>query len=80
MNGATKPGMTRRFWLAAGAAAVLIYSLSPFLWIVIASITPEIRDYGTLSSRRVTYFPDQPTLDNYVDLFKNNPFADHFRK
>ena len=35
--------MTRRFWLAAGAAAVLVYSLSPFLWIVIASITPEIR-------------------------------------
>ena len=32
-----------------------------------------------MSGRRVQYFPDQPTLDNYVDLFANNPFALYFR-
>ena len=46
---------------------------------MIASITPEIKDYGALSGRRVQYFPDRPTLDNYVDLFVNNPFALYFR-
>ena len=79
----TSPSMrganTRRFWVYVGAAAVLVYSLAPFLWIVIASITPEIKDYGTLSGRRVQYFPSHPTLDNYVDLFVNNPFALFFR-
>jgi multiple sugar transport system permease protein len=79
MSIASKPSATRRFWMIIGAAAVLIYSLAPFAWIVIASITPEIKDYGSLSSRRVQYFPDRPTLDNYVDLFANNPFALYFR-
>lgn len=74
-----KPSVTRRFWIGAGAAAVLAWSLAPFAWILIASITPEIRDYGTLSGRRVQYFPEHPTLDNYVDLFANNPFALFFR-
>lgn len=73
------PGATKRFWMIVGGAAVLIYSLAPFAWIVIASITPEVKDYGSLSGRRVQYFPDQPTLDNYVDLFANNPFALYFR-
>jgi ABC-type glycerol-3-phosphate transport system permease component len=79
MTTGTRPSATRRFWMIVGAAAVLIYSLAPFAWIVIASITPEIKDYGSLSSRRVQYFPDRPTLDNYVDLFVNNPFALYFR-
>ena len=26
-----------------GAAAILVYSLAPFLWILIASITPEVK-------------------------------------
>jgi len=73
------PSATKRFWMTIGGAAVLIYSLAPFGWIVIASITPEVKDYGSLSGRRVQYFPDQPTLDNYVDLFANNPFALYFR-
>jgi len=70
---------TRQFWVYVGAAAILAYSLAPFLWIAIASITPEIKDYGTLSGRRVNYFPTHPTLDNYVDLFTNNPFVLYFR-
>lgn len=79
MTNGKKPSATRRFWMILGAAAVLVYSLAPFAWIVIASITPEVKDYGTLSNRRVNYFPAQPTFDNYVDLFANNPFALYFR-
>ena len=80
MTTATRQSATRQFWVYVGAAAVLVYSLAPFLWIMIASITPEVsKDYGTLSGRRVTYFPSHPTFDNYVDLFVNNPFALYFR-
>jgi len=79
MSGERKPSMTRRFWMAIGLAAVLAYSLAPFVWIMIASITPETKDYGTLSNRQIQYFPAHPTLDNYVDLFVNNPFALYFR-
>ena len=79
MTSGKKPSATRRFWTMLGAAAVLVYSLAPFAWIVIASITPEVKDYGTLSTRRVDYFPSRPTLGNYVDLFANNPFALYFR-
>ncbi len=79
MTNDKRPSATRRFWIIVGAAAVLVYSLAPFAWIVIASITPEVKDYGTLSNRRVAYFPTHPTLDNYVDLFANNPFVLYFR-
>ncbi len=79
MSEAARSSGTRRFWTYVGAAAVLIYSLAPFAWIVIASITPETKDYGTLSNRQVQYFPAHPTFDNYIDLFANNPFALYFR-
>ena len=47
---------------------------------MIASITPEIKDYGIAEQPpgRPT-FPTEPTLGNYVDLFANNPFALYFR-
>ena len=71
---------TKRMWTTAGAAAVLLYSLVPFAWMLLASFTPEFKgEYGTVSSRRVTYIPSSLTLGNYVDLFQNNPFALYFR-
>jgi len=64
----------------AGAGAVLLYSLGPFLWIFIASITPEVKgDWGMVSGRTVTYLPTQPTLQNYASLLDNTPFLQFFR-
>jgi ABC-type glycerol-3-phosphate transport system permease component len=68
--------------LALGSVAILVFSLAPFLWIFIASITPEVRpglSKPWLSVRTVEYFPAQPTMQNYVDLFRNVPFAVYFR-
>jgi ABC-type glycerol-3-phosphate transport system permease component len=68
--------------VALGSAAILAFSLAPFLWILIASLTPEARpdlSKPWLSVRRVEYFPAQPTLHNYVDLFRNVRFAVYFR-
>lgn len=72
----------RSIWIGVGAAAVLLYSLGPLLWIFIASITPELTadfDRAWLSNRQVTYFPTHPTLANYGALFETVPFATYFR-
>ena len=67
-------------WIYAGAGAVLTFSLAPFLWIFIASITPELKkEWGLLSGRRVAYFPTAPTLQNYIGLLKDTPFLLYFR-
>ncbi|TCR67131.1 carbohydrate ABC transporter permease [Bosea sp. BK604] len=72
----------RGIWTAIGAAAILLYSLGPLLWIFIASITPELKadfNQAWLSNRQVTYLPSEPTLANYGALFETVPFATYFR-
>lgn len=66
--------------LYSGALAVLAYSLGPFLWIFIGSITPELQaDWGKVSGRAVQYFPAQPTLANYATLLETTPYLQYFR-
>ena len=72
----------RAIWIAIGAAAILVYSLAPLCWILIASITPELKGDASqpwLMNRAVTYFPAAPSLQNYFELFSNVPFALYFR-
>jgi len=72
----------RNIWIAIGAAAILVYSLAPLCWMLVASITPELKaDFSRpwLSNRTVTYFPATPSLQNYFELFSNVPFAIYFR-
>lgn len=81
MNAKTS-SLVRSTSLGLGSLAILVFSLAPFLWIFISSITPEVRpdlSKPWLSVRTVEYFPAQPTLQNYHDLFKNVPFAVYFR-
>jgi ABC-type Fe3+ transport system permease subunit len=56
-----------------------LYSLPPFLWIVIASITPDIKDYGTLSGRRVSISRRIRRSTTTSTSSSNNPFALYFR-
>lgn len=72
----------RGVWIALGAAVILIYSLGPFLWLFLASVTPEATadfDRPYLSDRAVTYFPTDPSFVNYISLFTNVPFEIYFR-
>ena len=72
----------RRIWIGVGAAALLLYSLGPFIWMFISSITPELKaDFNRpwLSNRQVTYLPNPPTIDNYFELFEKVPFGLYFR-
>lgn len=71
-----------RIWIGIGAAAILLYSLGPLIWLFIASITPELKaDFSRawLSNRTVVYLPSQPTTDNYYELFNKVPFDLYFR-
>lgn len=73
---ATLAGLTvRRAAIAVVSIALIVYSLAPFAWIATASITPELRADRWSSARGIAYFPSAPTLQNYVDLFANVPFA-----
>ncbi len=72
----------RRLGLAVGAAMILVYSLAPILWILIASVTPERTPDSAgswQSSRVVDYFPQHPNFANYAALFDTVPFATYFR-
>lgn len=78
------PAADLRGWktigIYAAAAMVLLYSLGPFLWIFVASITPESKaEWGAISGRGVTYLPTQPTFQNYADLLSDTPFLQYFR-
>jgi ABC-type glycerol-3-phosphate transport system permease component len=77
----TRPA-TSRIWLAIGGGAILVYSLAPIVWILIASITPELQSSSSgvwQSTRAVDYLPRHPTLSNYGALFTTVPFATYFR-
>ncbi len=72
----------RKLGVLVGACMILAYSLGPVLWMAIASITPEVKPDPSkpwMSGRDVQYFPDQPTIENYLHLFANLPFAIYFR-
>lgn len=74
--------MTGRIGTGVGSGLILAFALAPFLWIFIASITPEVKaDLGKpwMSVRTVEYFPREPTLQNYVDLIRNVAFVTYFR-
>ncbi len=75
-----KGHVIRALGIALGSLLLLAFSLGPFAWIFIASITPEANLLQPWSSvRQIQYFPAQPTVDNYFALFRNVPFAGYFR-
>ena len=58
------------FWILI--AAIFIYALFPFYWVVRSSFTPEVNLFQT----PVKYFPTHPTLDNYRDALSASFFQD----
>jgi len=57
------------FWILI--LVILFYVLFPFYWAIVTSLkTP-----GSLFNTPVRYWPDKLTLDNYVGVFRDQPFA-----
>ena len=72
----------RNLAIFLGSLLIIAYSVLPFVWMFISSITPEVTlldDRVWQSGRGVQYLPAEPTLQNYYDLFDNVPFALYFR-
>ena len=49
---------------------LLVYTVFPFLWAVLSSLTPE----GELSNTPISYIPVHPTLENYGLVLGNHDF------
>lgn len=58
----------------APIVVVLIIALFPFIWTVLTSIKPQ----DELYTPHVQYLPQNPTFENYGNLFKTTPFARYF--
>jgi len=50
---------------------ILFYVLFPFYWAIVTSLKAP----GSLFNTPVRYWPDKLTLDNYVGVFRDQPFA-----
>jgi multiple sugar transport system permease protein len=59
------PRMLRLF----AAAAVVINGFFPAVWILLTSLKTE----AELVSKPITYWPHNPTLQNYVQAFTDQP-------
>lgn len=53
-------------------AAIFVYALFPFYWVVRSSFTPEVNLFQT----PIQYFPDHPTLANYRGALSASFFTD----
>src|SRR3982751_28284 len=56
------------FWILI--ILILLYTLFPFYWAVVSSLKPA----GELFDTPVAYWPKNPTLENYRDVFANPIF------
>lgn len=70
MAGAKKQGLWLNllFWLIV--IVIAIYTLFPFYWAVVSSLTPA----SALFVTPVRYFPTTPTLDSYMTVFRDPAF------
>jgi trehalose/maltose transport system permease protein len=57
------------FWLLV--AVIIVYLLFPFYWAIRTSLSPDAEIYAT----PVQYFPANPTLQNYANVFTNSVFV-----
>ncbi|GIW33273.1 carbohydrate ABC transporter permease [Meiothermus sp.] len=63
-----------RIWLWLAAAIVVLNGFFPALWIFMTSIKGE----AELTRIPITYWPENPTLQNYVQAFREQPLARYF--
>lgn len=54
-----------QWWKAIVAGLILFFTMAPFLWMTIISITPE----SGLFAQGVQYIPNNPTIENYFKIF-----------
>lgn len=68
------PFKNPRIWLWIAAAIVMVNGFFPSLWIFFTSIKGE----AELTRIPITYWPENPTLQNYLQAFREQPLARYF--
>lgn len=68
------PFKNPRIWLWIAAAIVMVNGFFPSLWIFFTSIKSE----AELTRIPITYWPESPTLQNYLQAFREQPLARYF--
>lgn len=63
-----------RIWLWIAAGIVVVNGFFPTVWILLTSFKTE----GELTRIPITWLPENPTLQNYVQAFTNAPIMRYF--
>lgn len=82
MNATPSQMLFRRIAVFFVASLIVAYSVGPFVWMFIGSITPEVIALDSRvwqSGRTIQYFPTDPTIENYEALLRSTPFLTYFR-
>jgi len=63
--------MMRRSVLYVLLILAVLWAVFPLVWVLISSVRPDVETFAFDQ----TFFPKNPTLDNYISLFKITPFG-----
>ncbi|MDZ7704921.1 MAG: hypothetical protein U5L04_10605, partial [Trueperaceae bacterium] len=67
----SQPSLATRIFVTIGLLLVIANGFFPSIWLFLTSFKPE----GELTRLPITYLPENATLQNYVEVFRSNPFA-----
>jgi multiple sugar transport system permease protein len=65
----------RLFLIYIPILIIVVFALFPYVWTFISSVTPETDLYR----KEFRFFPERPTLDNYIRLFTRIDFSRNIR-
>ena len=68
-----KPSRVYLYWIHAAAVVMAVVVLAPFAWLIISSISPP----AELLSTHPHWWPDQPTLSRYRQIFSGASGGDN---
>lgn len=75
MHKTMKKGIKRVLGIYFPLVLFLVFTLFPFYWILNTSLKSSQEVFST----PLTYWPQSPTFDNYINLFKNLGFGTYFK-
>ncbi|MGI8948310.1 MAG: carbohydrate ABC transporter permease [Ornithinimicrobium sp.] len=70
----TQPSVRSRWWLYALLTIALVVVIAPFVWMVLGSVKTN----AELRQVPPTWWPQEATLDNYIELFTRLNFGRYF--
>lgn len=74
MTMTTQPSVRSRWWLYALLTIALVVVITPFVWMVLGSVKTN----AELRQVPPTWWPQEATFDNYIELFTRLNFGRYF--